>query len=50
MMKENQHSIRSAQWSENQKYMMQEYVLALKLKSIWTELDLLLWIVPVFWK
>lgn len=32
MMEENKHSIRSARWSENQKYMMQEYVLTLKLK------------------
>lgn len=50
MMEENECSIRSAQCSKNQKYMEQEYVLALQLKWILAEFDLLLWIVPVFGK
>ena len=32
MMEENERLIWSAQWSENPKYMEQEYVLALRLK------------------
>lgn len=42
MMEENEHSIRSAQWSENQTSMEQEYVLTLQLMWVLAGLDLLL--------